>query len=398
MAGLDSPDLVTLFHQEPSGVTYRIPALLYIPDPPTFLAFSERRSSPSDHDALYLVMRTGELTHGSIHWGDIAALPSAKLQGHRTMNPCPVYDAASRTVFLFFICVRTNRSEIYQILTGRNASRLCCTTSVDHGKTWTRTRDLTVEIIGNDLRSCATLAVGPGHGIQVQCGRLIVPAYYYYIHSRACGLPIPCKTKPHSFVFYSDDHGRSWRRGCVLWTRKTSECQVAEVTCSGGACFLYCNARTRQHYRVEAVTNSQGLNFASSHFSKRLCEPPTGCQGSVVGFRPPDSAEMEDLGRDFVSQGLTSDKDSSSWLLYSHPTSSKKRVDLGVYLNKSPLVPSAWTQPWVINKGPSGYSDLSFCHESHSFACLFECGVNACEKICFRRFTLEEVVKNVANS
>lgn len=50
----------TLFQQEDQkGITYRIPALLYIPPVHTFLAFAEKRSTSRDVDALYLVFRRG---------------------------------------------------------------------------------------------------------------------------------------------------------------------------------------------------------------------------------------------------------------------------------------------------------------------------------------------------
>lgn len=51
----------TLFEKEPSGTTYRIPALIYLRHSHTFLAFAEKRSSPADHDAKVLVMRRGTL-------------------------------------------------------------------------------------------------------------------------------------------------------------------------------------------------------------------------------------------------------------------------------------------------------------------------------------------------
>uniref|UniRef100_A0A8C5LW03 exo-alpha-sialidase n=1 Tax=Leptobrachium leishanense TaxID=445787 RepID=A0A8C5LW03_9ANUR len=397
MAALDLPDTVTLFHRETNGITYRIPALIHIPDPPTFLAFAEMRSTPRDQDALHLVMRRGVESSGFLHWENITSLTSAKLPGHRTMNPCPVYDAGSGTVFLFFVCVRSNCSEVYQILTGRNAARICCVTSVDQGQTWSPLRDLTEEVMGDYLKNCATLAVGPGHGIQAQSGRLLVPAYFYYIHYRVCCLPVPFKTKSHSFVFYSDDHGKSWHKGNMLWNQTTGECEVAEVLCSNNTCLLYCTARTTRHYRVEAYSTSQGMAFGKSHLSKNLCEPPTGCQGSVVTFYPPEECggtEEPDGGCDSETSGLQ--KKAMSWLLYSHPTSRKKRENLGVYLNKSPLVFSSWSQPWIINEGPSAYSDLAVCRDLHSFGCLFECGENACEKITFRRFTVEELLKNIS--
>ncbi|XP_030920639.1 sialidase-3 [Geospiza fortis] len=53
----------TLFRQA-GGVTYRIPALLYVPPDDSFLAFAEKRSSARDEDAKYLVLRRGR-RHGS---------------------------------------------------------------------------------------------------------------------------------------------------------------------------------------------------------------------------------------------------------------------------------------------------------------------------------------------
>lgn len=57
----DEPAKTTLFEKETSGITYRIPALIYLRHCHTFLAFAEKRSSPSDYDAKILVMRRGTL-------------------------------------------------------------------------------------------------------------------------------------------------------------------------------------------------------------------------------------------------------------------------------------------------------------------------------------------------
>lgn len=56
-----------LFQQEDEkGITYRIPALLYVPPTCTFLAFAEKRSTSRDEDALYLVLRPGFRTGHSV--------------------------------------------------------------------------------------------------------------------------------------------------------------------------------------------------------------------------------------------------------------------------------------------------------------------------------------------
>lgn len=54
------PARTVLFRKEPNGVTYRVPALIYLPSSATFLAFCEERLSPADAQANLLVMRKGK--------------------------------------------------------------------------------------------------------------------------------------------------------------------------------------------------------------------------------------------------------------------------------------------------------------------------------------------------
>lgn len=85
----------------------------------------------------------------SRQWGAPLVLGTAALEQHRSMNPCPVHDTRTGTVFLFFVAVRGQTPEAVQIATGRNAARLCCVTSRDTGRTWGGARDLTVEAVGS---------------------------------------------------------------------------------------------------------------------------------------------------------------------------------------------------------------------------------------------------------
>ncbi|XP_052668833.1 LOW QUALITY PROTEIN: sialidase-3 [Harpia harpyja] len=363
----------TLFRQA-SGVTYRIPALLYVPPAATFLAFAEKRSSARDEDAKYLVLRRGRWHGSSVEWGPVEELSALALPGRRTMNPCPLYDARSGTVFLFCICVERGKTERCQIWRGCSAARLCYATSTDGGRRWTPLRDVTDEAVGADLSRWATFAVGPGHGVQLDSGRLVVPAYTYYVHRCLCGVvPLPCCTRQHALVFYSDDGGRRWRKGALVGGGQTGECQVAEIGGSDARQpLLYCNARAPRGCRAVAFSTDYGLRFERSARCEALGEPPRGCQGSVVSFAAPTGKE-----------------DVPTWLLYSHPTDRHRRRDLGIYLNPSPLDEAGWWHPWVLHPGPSGYSDLAVCPGGF-FGCLFECGTtSACEEITFCLFTLD---------
>ncbi|XP_029898920.1 sialidase-3 isoform X2 [Aquila chrysaetos chrysaetos] len=371
----------TLFRQA-SGVTYRIPALLYVPPAATFLAFAEKRSSARDEDAKYLVLRRGRRHGSSVEWGPVEELSALALPGRRTMNPCPLYDARSGTVFLFCICVERGKTERCQIWRGCSAARLCYATSTDGGRRWTPLRDVTDEAVGADLSRWATFAVGPGHGVQLDSGRLVVPAYTYYVHRCLCGVvPLPCCTRQHALVFYSDDGGRRWRKGALVGGGQTGECQVAEIGGSDARQpLLYCNARAPRGCRAVAFSTDCGRRFERSARCEALGEPPRGCQGSVVSFAAPTGKE-----------------DVPTWLLYSHPTDRHRRRDLGIYLNPSPLDEAGWWHPWVLHPGPSGYSDLAVCPGGF-FGCLFECGTtSACEEIAFCLFTLDTSARGEQN-
>ncbi|XP_077197299.1 sialidase-3-like isoform X2 [Paroedura picta] len=392
----------TLFRQEePGGVTYRIPALLFLPDKSVFLAFVEKRSTPRDEHAKYLVVRRGKKEGTSVQWGPQEDLVSAVLPGHRAMNPCPVYEKESGRVFLFFICIRSMTTGWDQIITGRNAARLCYIVSQDGGRTWSPLTDLTDQVIGEDLRTWGTFAVGPGHGLQTSSGRLVVPAYAYYIHQHYFAIPVFYQTRPHCFVFYSDDGGQNWDRGQLDVNFQTGECQVAEVTRQDDSQVLYCNARSPEKYRVEAFSTNGGNLFQESFLSKQLPETGGGCQGSVVSFTP--FWKASEMGQRATVVNSTPPLDvrpatdlnaAKQWLLFSHPTGRRKRVDLGIFLNTSPLAKGGWKTPWVLNEGPSGYSDLAVCEEGPSplFGCLFERGAaTEYEEVVFQLFTVVEI-------
>ncbi|KAM9318683.1 sialidase-4 [Pholidichthys leucotaenia] len=401
------PARSVLFHKEANGVTYRVPALLYLSHSSSFLAFCEERLSPSDSQAHLLVMRKGIFYRNYVEWEEMRVLGSAYLEGHRSMNPCPVYDEFTGTLFLFFIAVLGHTSESYQLVTGKNLTRLCYVSSSDGGDTWSPITDLTERVIGDTIKEWATFALGPGHGIQLKSGRLLVPAYAYHIDCKECFGQL-CQTTPHAFCFHSDTHGRTWRFGEPVPTPESVECQMVSVDEEDGTNVLYCNARSPLGYRVQALSVDDGAVFQDGQLVQRLVEPRNGCHGSTVGFPAPlnfrpltaspfpsFTAQDQDTSPDFLTP---------TWVVYSHPTWTTARRDLGIFLSLFPRDPDSWRGPWVIYEGPSAYSDLAYLELSPSpgtppalaFACLFECGTKtAYDEICFSIFTLYELIDNL---
>ncbi|KAM4595593.1 sialidase-2-like isoform 1-T2 [Fundulus diaphanus] len=344
---------------------YRIPALLCVGD--TLLTFAERRTEKADHCAEELVMKRGELRRETrkvtVEWTEYKVVEEAHIDGYRTMNPCAVCDKANRKLFLFFMCVEGNCTEWWQIENYCNKARLCYITSEDLGQTWSGLTELTDRL----PEHCVTFAVGPGHGLQTENGRLMVPSYVYV------GVK-PAKPVPHAVSLYSNDSGKSWHFGSLL-EGESIECQMAEVSDARGR-FIYCNARSEDGHRVEASSNSEGQIF-TIYNNKKLVETGFGCHGSVVSFPAQNEAAAEGVG--------------TQWLLYTHPSHKCKRRDLGVFLNKTPSDPKAWSEPWILYHGPSGYSDLAYLGDGW-FACLFECGKkDETEQIALKIFHFTEI-------
>uniref|UniRef100_A0A671LU82 exo-alpha-sialidase n=1 Tax=Sinocyclocheilus anshuiensis TaxID=1608454 RepID=A0A671LU82_9TELE len=314
-------------------VTYRIPALIYISENKTYLAFAEKRKKPSDTYADKLVMRRGL-------WEDVKKKIEVLDIGIVVMSCSLQLVYQTTTLFLFFICVPDGVSEISQIDAKKNQARLCYVTSQDTGKNWSVITELK-DVIREKEKHWATFAVGPGHGIQTKDGRLIIPACVYYFVE-------PHDPTSHAVTFYSDDKGHTWQVGKHM-DGESNECQMAEITDKSDS-FLYCNTRSSSGYRVEALSTSSGETFEKPFTVQKLIETSNGCQGSVL-YIP-----------------------SHALLLYSHPTDKNERKNLGIYVNKSPRDPNQWNCKGTINNGPSGYSDLAECENTEYIACLMECG------------------------
>lgn len=301
----------------------------------------------------------------------------------------------------------------------------------------------------------ATFAVGPGHGIQLPSGRLLVPAYTYRVDRRECFGKV-CRTSPHAFAFYSDDHGQTWHHGGLVPNLRSGECQLAAVDGGQAGSVLYCNARSPLGSRVQAVSEDEGASFLPGELVPALAETARGCQGSIVGFPAPPTSQLPDEGWSVGSRkvpifsslcpgvqeppeegvgdtqgggvlggtegcgsspgdpgpgpGLSGNmaflgppaasSQSPTWLLYSHPTGRRARLHMGVRLSRSPLDPNSWTEPWVIYEGPSGYSDLASIGPTPqgalTFACLYESGAKVSyEEIAFCLFSLQEILRQL---
>ncbi|MDA1053232.1 MAG: SDR family NAD(P)-dependent oxidoreductase [Planctomycetota bacterium] len=294
-----------LFQAKDAGYhCYRIPALL-VTKQGTVLAFAEaRKNNCSDHGDVDLVLKRSN--DGGRTWSEqqLVADGDAQTMG----NPCPVQDRETGVIWLP-LC--------------RDNKRVLLMHSSDDGKSWSKPVDITAQAMNPKWHWVGT---GPGHGIQLKSGRLLVPCW-------ADATPTLGEIQL-SYAFYSDDHGKTWQYGEPLDANTSDECEAVELTDG----MIYMNARSRQNQRKRAISISQtgGKTWLPVTFDDRLPEP--SCQGAVIRM-----TEGESPGKNRI--------------LLATPSNPNARSHMKVYLSYDEC--RSWPVSKLVHEGSSAYSDLA---------------------------------------
>jgi len=329
--------------------TYRIPAVIVTPKG-TILAFCEgRKKSSSDTGDIDIVLKRS--TDGGKTWGKMQVV--ADHGPHVIGNPCPVVDRTTGTIWM---PLTRNRGDEPEHLIKKGVSReprtVWLTKSTDDGLTWAEPVNISETTRKPHWRWYAT---GPGVGIQLKSGRLVVP----------CDHSDHSDPKLHPFgshVIYSDDHGATWRLGGVI-RDKVNECQVVEL--ADGSLMMNMRSYAGKRRRAISISTDGGLTWTPPALDQTLIEPV--CQASFLRYT---LAGVHDRNR----------------LLFSNPASTR-RVNMTVRLSYDEG--KTWPVAKTINPGPSAYSCLTVLPDL-TIGCLYERGErHAYEKISFARFTLE---------
>jgi sialidase-1 len=290
---------------EEAGRGYRIPAMVVLPGD-LVLAFAESRiDAMSDLLDINLVMkRSGD---GGQTWSPLRTLHD--IGRHTVHSPCPVYDRETRTVWLpFCLDYRT----------------LYVMSSTDAGLTWSEPRSVSEEL---GLPAGTYCHNGPGNGIQLSGGRLIVPTQIDLAR-----------------VLYSDDHGQTWVLGEPIG--KGSEPQVFERA-DGAVC---ANLRAgRGAHRIVTCSQDGGQTWGKWGYDPSLID--AGTQASVLRYS---------------TQG------SGAWnrLLFSNPGAGA-RGDLTIRLSYDEG--ETWPVAKLVYEGAAGYSQLAVLSDG-TILDLFEAG------------------------
>jgi sialidase-1 len=320
--------------------TYRIPALI-VTTRGTLLAFCEgRKHGSGDSGAIDLLLKRS--LDGGKSWQSTQVVWSDG--GNTCGNPCPVVERSTGTIWLLMTHNLGSDTES-QILDGKGKGTrtVWLTNSTDGGASWSKPHEITGAVKKPNWTWYAT---GPGVGIQMKTGRLVIPCDNYIAGSKV----------KQAHVIYSDDKGQTWRLGGTVGPQ-CNECQVVEL--SDGRLMLNMRSYRGTHRRLLAYSKDGGESWSATVEDETLVEPI--CQASIVG--------LPQAGR----------------LLFSNPASTKRERMTVRFSNDDG---KSWLVARVLHEGPAAYSCLAVLPNG-DVGCLYEGGdKRPYEAIVLARFLL----------
>ena len=284
--------------------TYRIPALIATRKG-TLLAFCEgRRNSAADSGNIDLLLRRS--FDGGRTWGPVQTVVDA---GTDTAgNPTPVMERKTGNIFLL---LTRNPGNVTERQTGEFDRTVWITRSTDDGATWAPPKDITP---GVKQKGWTWYATGPGNGIQLKSGRLVVPCD----HNTG-------PTERFSHIIYSDDRGETWKIGGIA-EPMTNESAVVELP--GGELVLNMRSYHGKNRRAVERSRDGGLTWGPLELDEALVEPV--CQASMIA-----------LGK---------------LVLFSNPAATT-RTRMTVRMSADGA--HTWKAPRLLWEGPAAYSSLA---------------------------------------
>ena len=338
----------------PSGMNgvalYRIPGVV-VTTKGTVLAYCEaRKDSRSDWGEIEVHLRrstdggkTWEAPKQIAHLADrIEGNPTKRVDGAREQtvnNPVAIVDRTTGAIE-FLYCV--------------NYARCFSMRSVDDGLTWSKPVEITESFRSfRKHYDWKVIATGPGHGIQLQSGRLVVPIWLAY-----------GKTGEHkpsaAATIYSDDHGMTWLAGEIAVPDEgdfgdPNETMITSL--SDGRVMLVTRSVSSPNRKLITISRDGASGWSTPTFHDSLWEPI--CMASIIQHPSTPTTMLfsnpHSLGRDKHGVEI--------------PAGRGKRQNLSIKLSRDD------GKTWPLNKtlepGPSAYSDLAVLPDG-MVLCLYE--------------------------
>lgn len=334
-----SLDKTDLFHAGQGNYeTFRVPGIV-VTNKGTVITYCEaRRGSKSD-------------------WADIEILLCRSTNGGRTWSPPQrIADSGKDTVNNAVAIVDRDSDRIH-FLYCLNYHQCFYIFSDDDGVTFSKPREITksFEPFRKDY-DWHVLATGPGHGIQLRNGRLLVPVWMSteLKHHRPSAVS----------VIYSDDHGKSWQAGDIVCEHPEpliNPSETVAVQLSDDRVLLNIRSENRVYRRALSYSRDGATGWSPVEFHKTLYEPI--CMAGIVRLPKPFASNE--------STFVFTNPDSQNNPAFHGKNRFRHRENVTVRLSFDDC--QTWPVSRVLEPGVSGYTDLAVGHDGTIF-CVYERG------------------------
>lgn len=334
--------------------SYRIPALVVTPKG-SLLAACEARKTRGDWSPIDILLVRSE--DGGRTWSEprgLGPLPGEERQNPAARRPANAAGITNNNP----LWIADQQTGAVHLLVCQEYMRCFYSRSDDDGKTFTEPVEITAAFDPfHKQYDWKVLATGPGHGVQLPSGRLVVPVWL----STASG---PSAHRPSVITtIYSDDHGANWQCGEIVANETDPLVNPSEsvaVALADGGVLLNMRSEAHAHRRAIATSPDGATKWTRPRFDDALVEPI--CMASLCRYSLPGKNTR---GRILFSNPANLARNDGK----ESPGTSRDRKNLTVRLSYDEC--ESWPVAKTLEAGPSAYSDLAVGPDGVIY-CLYE--------------------------
>lgn len=315
-------------------LSYRIPCIV-VSRNGTVLAFTSARRAVSD-------------------WADIDLMLRRSLDGGKTWQPRRIVAQDGKATIDNPTAIVDEQTGAIHFLYQKNYAQVFYMRSDDEGATFTPPVDITAAVAGyRSQYHWDVVAPGPGHGLQMKNGRLVVPIWL----SNGGKLHRPSVAG----VITSDDHGKTWNPGELVPPYLICASETAAVQLEDGRVALFIRNEEPAYRHAVSYSRDGATGWSTPVLHKDLYSPisfATAVRLSGAG----DGKKSRLL---FVHPNNPEKKEVIRW------SGMRPRNNVTVRLSTDEGV--SWPVSKVLEPGRSAYADLAVGRDGMIF-CLVERG------------------------